>query len=287
MNVDLRQPHFFKGWAKPGPQTLNLQESHLKLNEDETLDALCGHFRIFQLRKGHRYSTDDLLTAWYGTSWCPSARSALDLGSGIGSVGMVTAWRLPGIHVVSIEAQEISVELSKKSVAYNKLENRYQIRLGDFRNPDVISQTEKFDLILGSPPYFPMKSGIFGNHPQKVACRFELRGSIQDYCQVASHHLEWGGLFACVFPLQPSHQYHRLQAAAQSAGFTIIRERPIVFKEGQPPLIGLFAMVLSEHLPESVRNQSWQEPPLIIRTHEGGIHPEYARVKLTMGLPPT
>ena len=31
----------------------------------ETLDAISGHFRIFQLAKGHRFSTDDVLTAFY------------------------------------------------------------------------------------------------------------------------------------------------------------------------------------------------------------------------------
>ena len=29
----------------------------------ETLDAISGHFRLFQLRDGHRFSTDDILTA--------------------------------------------------------------------------------------------------------------------------------------------------------------------------------------------------------------------------------
>src|SRR3954465_3448018 len=87
----------------------------------ETLDAISGHFRIFQLRKGHRFSTDDVLAAWYGTSWAPSAGRVLDLGSGIGSVGMIAAWRLPGARVVTIEAQDESVRLAKKSAEYNGL----------------------------------------------------------------------------------------------------------------------------------------------------------------------
>jgi hypothetical protein len=48
----------------------------------ETFDAISGHFRIFQLEAGHRFSTDDVLTAWYGTSWAPSASRVLDLGRG-------------------------------------------------------------------------------------------------------------------------------------------------------------------------------------------------------------
>ena len=71
---------------------------------EETLDAISGHFRIFQLRRGHRFSTDDVLTAWYGTTWAPSPSSVLDLGSGIGSVATIAAWRLPGARLVTIEA---------------------------------------------------------------------------------------------------------------------------------------------------------------------------------------
>ena len=57
------------------------------VRDRETLDYISGHFRLFQLRDGHRFSTDDVLTAWYGTSMVPvRARTVLDLGSGIGSV---------------------------------------------------------------------------------------------------------------------------------------------------------------------------------------------------------
>ena len=66
---------------------------------------------------------------------------------------------------------------------------------------------------MGSPPYFPVGSGIEGDHPQKVACRFELRGDIADYCAVAVRHLAPGGVFACVFP-QPDGQRERLLEAA-------------------------------------------------------------------------
>ena len=77
----IHQTHF-KGWAKPGPNPPGLS-SGVIVEPDETLDAISGHFRLFQLRRGHRFSTDDLLVAWYGTSWCPSAHTVLDLGSGI------------------------------------------------------------------------------------------------------------------------------------------------------------------------------------------------------------
>ena len=60
---------------------------------------------MFQLRDGHRFSTDDILTAWYGTSWCPTAQTGLDLGSGIG---------------IDHRPPEEKRKLARDSRAYNK-----------------------------------------------------------------------------------------------------------------------------------------------------------------------
>lgn len=274
----------FKGWAKPGPVPPGLAAG-VAVEPDESLDALSGHFRLFQLRDGHRFSTDDILTAWYGTSWCPAVRTALDLGSGIGTVGMIVAWRLPGARLVTVEAQTRSVALARKSSRYNGVEDRYEIRAGDFREAGVIREDERFDLITGSPPYFPPGAGVESGHPQKLACRFELRGNVADYCATAARHLAPGGCFACVFPTEPA-QLARVEAGAQAAGLVIVRRRPVVFREGDPPLIALFGLMRAADLPEWFRGRTWVEPELIIRARDGRIHPEYSAVKLAIGFPP-
>jgi tRNA1(Val) A37 N6-methylase TrmN6 len=245
----------FKGWAKPGPIPPGAT-SPPAVPDDETLDAISGHFRLFQLRRGHRFSTDDVLTAWYGTTWVPSASTILDLGSGIGSVATIAAWRLPGARLVTIEAQPESVRLARKSAAYNGLTDRCDIRDADFRDPQALGQDERFDLVLGSPPYFPVGTGIEGDHDQKIACRFELRGDINDYARIAAKHLAAGGVFTCIFP---EEQRERVEVAAKTADLLIVRRRPVVFREGQPPLVTLFAMTRSS---------------------------EYAAVKLAIGFPP-
>ena len=274
----------FKGYVLPGPTPPGLPESeHPK---GTSLDALSGQFKLFQYKKGHRFSTDDVLVAWYGTTNAPTASRVLDLGSGIGSVGMVAAWRLPGARFVTVEAQDISVALAHKSAAYNGLTGRYEIRHGDFREPAVLRDDESFDLVLGSPPYFPLDQGMHGDHPQKIACRFEVRGDVSHYCETAARHLAPGGWFSCVFPVLPAHQLERVLAAARSAGLAIVKRRDVALKEGEPPLLGLFAMARATDLPEGFREKTWVEPVLTIRRGDGSVHPEYQAIKLSFGFPP-
>jgi tRNA1(Val) A37 N6-methylase TrmN6 len=122
-----------------------------------------------------------------------------------------------------------------------------------------------------------------GDHPQKIACRFELRGDIADYCAAAAAHLALGGFFACVFPTE---QLERVELAARESGLNIVRRRPVVLREGDAPLISLFGMMLAEHLPAEFRGQTWVEPGLVIRRQDGKVHAEYAAVKLAIGFPP-
>ena len=72
------------------------------LGERITLDALTGprgpdgraSWQIAQRLKGHRHSIDDVLTAWYALQISPPVTEHLDLGTGIGTVGLLTLWGL-------------------------------------------------------------------------------------------------------------------------------------------------------------------------------------------------
>ena len=55
----------WKGYTKPGP--VPDPAVNLTAREGETLDAICGCWRIFQLASGYRYNADDVLVAWYGS----------------------------------------------------------------------------------------------------------------------------------------------------------------------------------------------------------------------------
>jgi tRNA1Val (adenine37-N6)-methyltransferase len=268
---------YYRNWRRPGP----LPPGGVELEEGETLDYVCGQFRIFQYANGHRYSTDDVLTAWYGTQWAPSVRRAADLGSGIGSVALIVAWRLTGATVCTVEAQPMSARLARKSVRYNGLESRMRVYEGDLRDPAILAEEPPFDLVTGSPPYFPPGTAAEAEHPQAVPARMEIRGSVADYATAAARILAPGGVFVFVFP---HIQRSRAETAIAENGLVLVRRRDVVFKEGNPPMLSLFAAHRAADLPSG--RQPWIEPPLTIRRADGSVHPEYQAVKLTFGFPP-
>lgn len=277
-----RQERARAGWVPPGPLPTGDQAApDLVPGPDESLDAFAGHWRIFQLRGGHRYSTDDLLGAWFALDTLEklgrTPARALDLGTGIGSVGMFLLWALPGLQLTGIEAQPESLALARRTARYNGVTDRVTYREGDLR--DGLSGLEPFELITGSPPYWDPADGTLSEGPQKGPCRFELRGGVEAYCEAAARLLAPGGLFAVVFD---GRQHERLASAAQGAGLAFYRYRDVVSKEGRPPLIAVAALTRVHELPDRFR----PEPPLVLRDAEGRRTDAFRALRARMGMPP-
>lgn len=267
----------YRGWRRPGP----LPPGGVDVEDGESLDVICGSWRIFQYERGHRYSTDDVLTAWYGSAHAPRVERAADLGSGIGSVALICAWRLPGATFCTVEAQDISIRLARKTIRYNGLESRFTLYHGDLRDPSILANEAPFDLVTGSPPYFPPGTATEARHSQAVHARIEMRGDVADYAQAAARILAPGGLFAFCFP---TVQTERALKAVDDAGLALIRRRDIVFRLGDPPVITLFAASRREDIP--VQYNAFVEPPLTIRHAGRATDPEYSAIRLSFGFPP-
>jgi tRNA1Val (adenine37-N6)-methyltransferase len=204
------------------------------LGDQETVDKLIGDWRVVQLRRGHRFSTDDLVTAWRASRARPQARTLLDIGCGVGSVGLATLYHLPPeATLVGIEAQALSAGLARQTVALNGLEDRVRIVHGDLRDPGALDLPDeaKFELITGSPPYVPVGTGLVSSHPQRAHARIELRGSVFDYCAAAARWLAPGGRF--VFVMLAADP--RTEQAPQAAGLEVVERWEYVFGRGRAP----------------------------------------------------
>ena len=245
------------------PQEIDI---HTLSQTDITCDQLTEEWDIFQLRKGHRFSADDIFTAYFASQHHPNPQKILDLGAGIGTVGLLTLSRFPKAHLTMIEAQQISHELAKRTIAHNALQERVRPLHGDIRTETLC--TETFDLITGSPPYIPADKGVISPHPQRAACRMELRGSIFDYAQAASLRLAEDGVFAVCF----AGQDPRAEEALSHAQLYCRLRQDVVFRADLAPTISIF---VAQKQPCTTQHP----PPIVIRDAQGNWTTEYMRIR--------
>jgi len=243
-----------------------------EFGEAITLDGLTGSWFIFQRGKGHRHSVDDVLTAHFALQVSPPVKAHLDLGTGIGTVGLLVLWGMgQQAALVAVEAQAISHRLLLANIAANGLDSRVTPLLGDLRD---LNLPERFALITGSPPYFPTSAGIVPKDSQKAHARFELRGDVSDYARAAARHLAPGGQFVFCFP---TPQKARALAGAAAAGLVVTRVRDVVPRFGLTPLFSLFSCCLEP-------GASWlPEPPLVVREADGSLSATMAAVRRGFG----
>lgn len=269
------------GWIPPGPKPRGADgRPELAPHDDEDLAYLLGDFRIFQKKRGHRWSLDDFATAWVAIRMqrarsSPIARAA-DLGCGIGSVLMMIAWAFPDTIVHGVEAQDLSVELARRSLAYNGLVDRCAVRHGDLRDPAALEG--RFDLVTGTPPYIPIGHGLVSERQQREPCFFETRGGIEDYALAAARVLADDGRFVVCGGFQPSD---RGAVAAAGAGLHLHETVDVVPREGKPVLFRVFVMAKHE------RPGGPREGRFVVRDEDGKLAADMVEARREMGLPPS
>ncbi len=257
---------------------------HTSPLDELTDDAIAGTYRVWQRRRGHRYSLDDVVTAWEAAQAVPEVDgtlSCLDLGCGIGSVLIMLAHRFPTARFVGVEAQEISYELVQRNVARNGLGDRVVLRRADLRDHDALRALPgaPFDLITGTPPYFDPKDGTLPPDSQKAHARAELRGGVEDYLAAAATVLAPAGrVVVCAGARAPE----RALDGGQAAGLSALRRRDVIPRAGKKgPLFGVFTFAGGAEHPDSFEHSK----PLVARDEDGGRTPAAHDLRRFFGLP--
>lgn len=246
-----------------------------ELGEELFVSGLVGPYRIFQRKNGHRHGIDDATTAWYALQKAPSIKKTLDLGTGIGTVGLAVLWGLGArTELTCVEAQEISYRLLTENILGNGLTECVRAIHGDLRELDLV---ERFPLITGSPPYFQIGTGSLPEDSQKAHARFELRGDVGDYAQAAKRHITEDGLFVFCFPFQ---QKSRCIKLVSDVGFRLMTIRDVVPMKSKAALFSLFCASLSFRGPVAL------EDPLIVAFEDGKYTPEMLAIQATRGFGP-
>ena len=272
------------GWCAPGPRPATPpgtpdDRPDLWPGVGEDLCHLAGDWRILQLVRGHRWSLDDLVTAWFGAELLqetPPGRF-VDLGCGIGTVLLLTAWRFPEALGVGIEAQEQSADLARRSIAWNGVESRCQVHCADLREPASLSGQGACDLVTATPPYLPLGSALSSARPQWAGCHLEQRGGVEDFARAAARLLAPRGWFVtCAAAAQAA----RVARGAARAGLAVLRRMDIVPREGKDVLFSMWAMRPHHHA-GALRI----DPALVVRDRLGRWTEQFRALRTGMGLP--
>jgi tRNA1(Val) A37 N6-methylase TrmN6 len=123
---------------------------------NETLDAISGLGLVLrQKRAGHRVGLDAvLLAAAAGTG----ARHIVDVGAGVGAVGLALARRFSEARIDLVEIDEPTAALAQDNAARNGLTERVRVIVADVMDAKSRRAAELSDgvadLVVTNPPYY-------------------------------------------------------------------------------------------------------------------------------------
>ncbi len=265
------------GWVAPGPAPA----AHpISVAPDEELSFLLGDWRILQRRDGHRWSLDDLVTAWVARSVATHLGLTgpfLDLGTGIGSVALMMAWSFPDARITGVEAQDISFGMATRSAHFNGCDDRVTFHHGDLRTaPGTLIPAHAWPLVTGTPPYFDDPNQTRSSAPQKEPCRFEVRGGVEDYLLAFALSLAPAGVGVVC---HASRQRERVITAIARADLQLAHQLEVTPKAGRDALVDVFVVT---RRPASFPLAS----TLVVRDAADQWTPAFLALRETMGMPP-
>jgi tRNA1Val (adenine37-N6)-methyltransferase len=155
-----------------------------------------GGLNLTQPRKGSRYSLDPFLLA----DFCSPRRGerVLDLGAGVGVIGLLLAKRHPSVSVVGVEIQADLARHAAANARANALDERCRIVRGDLREAPRFLPPEHFHRVVANPPFRRAGSGAPPPDPGRANARHDLTFTLGDLARTASALLRFGGTLCAI-----------------------------------------------------------------------------------------
>ena len=166
------------------------------LRAGERLDDLQNGYWIIQNPEQFCYGIDAVLLAAYAR--VKEGEQALDFCTGSGIVPILLKARTQGRHFIGLEIQHESVDMARRSVSYNGLEEWIEIVEGDVCRAEEYFPASSFDVVTCNPPYMTGNHGLTNPNPSKMIARHEVLCSFEDIVKATARVLRPGGRFYLV-----------------------------------------------------------------------------------------
>jgi tRNA1(Val) A37 N6-methylase TrmN6 len=219
-----------------------------------TEDALLGgRVRLLQPRRGYRVAIDAVLLA--AAIDPASGEQVLDLGAGVGSVGLCLAKRMPACTITGIELQPALAQLAERNATRNGLGERVRTIVHDIALP-LPRDLPLFDQVATNPPYLAAAVADPSPDPSKALATVESSANLARWLEVAAGALKPAGTLTLI------HRSDRLEEITATlirlgwGGLTVKR---------LPPAARILVRARRSEAP-SVTESS----PLVLHRPEGG-----------------
>ena len=207
-----------------------------------------GRVRIYQHKKGYRFSLDSVFLA----AWVERVGECfLDLGCGNGAVSLMVACRYPGICIVGVDIQHQLLKLFSLSVEANKFEKIFPVA-GDVKK---LPFRQKFDVIFANPPYQSPSQGRISPYPEIALSRFEIAATLKDFVAAAARYLTEEGR---AYFIVGADRREDFESFCEKEGFAI-EEEVLVLPEVNRTAVFYLAKVGFGNLPRRTF------PPIILK----------------------
>lgn len=177
------------------------------MNDARLDDFLDGRLRLRQSAAGHRAGTDAVLLG--AATPIEQQGLILDIGAGVGAVGLMAALRAPAASVGLVEIDRESCALARENVVANNLDARVTVYQADVlsaksrRAAGLID--ERAALVLTNPPFHD--AGKVRVTPDAAKARAHVASApLADWIRFCLALLAPGGAFAMI---------HRADALAE------------------------------------------------------------------------
>jgi tRNA1(Val) A37 N6-methylase TrmN6 len=237
-------------------------------SDDAFLD---GRLRILQPATGYRAGIDGVLLA--ATVEARSGARILDVGAGVGVVGLCVACRLPGVDVTLLERDAGLAGFARRNAARNGFGNRISVVQADVLRPlgtnvELAGRAESFDHVLANPPFHVEGRGTAAGDPVKAGANAMPAGALERWVRFMAAMARAGGVITVI---------HRADALAEVLGALAGRfGGPIVLpvhpREAEPAVRVLVRARKGSRAPLELR------PGLVLHGAGNGFRPRVAAV---------
>ena len=231
-----------------------------------TDSVLGGKLTLRQMVSGHRVGHDALLLAAFAPA---DRRTAVDLGTGVGSAGLAFLARVPEARATLVEIDPALAALAAENAALNGLDGRAQVvtadvaTLGRPAGPDAPGKGAA-DLVLANPPF--NADTRHRTSPDEARARAHMAGAdlLAEWVRAADRCLGAKGVLCLI---------HRPEAladilAALAKGFGAIEILPVHPRADRPAVRLLVRAVKGRRTPPALL------PGLVLAGADGSPTPE-------------